>query len=479
MSPNPITIAIVGDGVAAHATVAACATQLGAGARIIHVSSDGHAAGDLFYGDVTSPTAYDFFRMIGLDERTLVTESQTSFSYGTRYDAWPGVAGSWVQSYHLPLPVLSGVSMQHVLTARAEALGPYLISTQAALRGVFAHPPSDPRSPLSRAEYGYHVSVADLTRLLATFNARQSIDHVHGDVAELDVSDGNITSLRLNGGGRVTADLYIDCTGTARRLVSDVGPTFGATRKLVGKQSYQPSGQIDGSSRVVVADVHGWQSRTPLQRGVQTLTIRSATERSSVGDDEVVAELGCLDAAWKGNCVAIGQAACVMEPLTPAPMILLQRDIERLLDLVPVAANSTVEAREFNRRYADDVAHISAFQRTLFETGNLPGTAYWAEAIAEPLGQKLARKLTQFRSRGVFVRYDLEPFNEEDWTILFSGMGCRPERYDRRYDALDQAETDRQLLGLKQAISQLVAKMPPHDVYMTNLKRYLEKQRNG
>lgn len=479
MSSTPITLAIYGDGFAAQTTAAACAAQLGQAARIVLIEPGRDPVDDLFYGDVSAPTAYDFFRTIGLDEQTLVSHSRTTFSYGTRFEDWPGVSKAWVQSYHLPLPVLSGVTLQHLLTARNEALDPYLVSSQAAQRGVFAHPPSDPGSPLSRAEYGYHFAVSDLTRLLRAFNANQPIKHMRGEIDQVAIQEGDISSLTLKDGSVVEADLYIDCSGAGGRLVRDVGAQFTSGRSLSAMQTFDPVDQIDGACRVIASDRQGWRSQTPLQGGIKSLKIRAASDPERDQSDEIVATLGHLDVAWRGNCVAIGHAAWMLEPLTPAPMMLLQRDVERLLELVPVSSDSAVEAREFNRRFIDDVAHVTAFHRAMFETSEMPSSRYWQEAIAEPVSQKLERKLTQFKNRGVFVRYDLEPFNEEDWAILYSGMGIRPQRYDRRADALDKAETERQLSGLKSAIAQLVGKMPPQHIYMVNLKRYLEKQKHG
>ena len=69
-----------------------------------------------------------------------------------------------------------------------------------------------------------------------------------------------------------------------------------------------------------------------------------------------------------GNCVAIGHAAEVQEPVTHAPMLLLQREIERLLTLVPCSGDMSVERREFNRQSADDFTHAEIFNRALFET---------------------------------------------------------------------------------------------------------------
>ncbi len=473
------TIVIYGGGFAAHLVTAACARSLGGAARLILIAPDEGGRDDVLYGNASAPTAYDFFRSVGLDEPTLMMQTGSAFSYGTRFTDWPGAPSSWMQAYHLPLPVLFGVPFQHFLTAEKEKLEPYLVSAQAALRGVFAHPPEEPKNPLSRAEYGYQFSISDLTQALIRLNDQREVTILETSVREVHTSGGQIASLELEDGQQVEADLFVDCSGADRRLIRALDVAFHVERTLCAAQETQSAGQLGPPHRTIAATQHGWSASTPLQTSVETLTITHPDSASAERGAAHTFETGTLERAWTGNCVAVGHAAWGMEPLTAAPIILLQRDVERLLDLIPLSRESTVEAREYNRRFEDDLAHANAFQRALFATDALPSTPYWQAAAAVPPGEKLERKLAQFRSRGIFVRFDLEPFNEEDWAILHNGMGLTPERYDRQVDSVEADALARQLTGIKQAVAQIVSKMPPHHVYMSNMKRYLEKQKHG
>lgn len=473
------TIVIYGGGFTGHLVAAACAHSLGAAARLILIAPDHVSRDDVLYGNVSAPTAYDFFRSAGLDEPTLMMETGSAFSYGTQFTQWPGTLSSWMQAYHLPLPVLFGVPFQHFLTAEKDKLEPYLVSAQAALRGVFAHPPEDAKNPLSRAEYGYQFSISDLRQALSRVNDQREVTIIETGVREVQTSGGQITSLVLENGQQVEADLFVDCSDADRRLTRALDVSYQVERTLCATHETQPAGQLGPPHRTIAATQHGWSATTPLQQSVEILAITHPESVPAERGPRLTFETGKLEQAWAGNCVAIGHAAWGLEPLTAAPMILLQRDIERLLDLIPVTDENRVEAREYNRQFEDDMAHANAFQRALFTTGDLPSTPYWQSAAAVRACEKLERKLAQFRSRGIFVRFDLEPFNEEDWAILHNGMGLTPERYDRQVDGVDAEALGRQLTGIKQAVAQIVSKMPPHHVYMSNMKRYLEKQKNG
>jgi tryptophan halogenase len=229
---------------------------------------------------------------------------------------------------------------------------------------------------------------------------------------------------------------------------------------------------------------YGWQAETPLQASAARLTVydpKSEAEALSAhgGPPERSAEVsvGRRADAWVENCVAIGHAARVVEPLTPAPLMLLERDIERLLSLIPFSSEMSVERREYNRRSAEDHEHAELFTRALFETEGLPDTPYWRAARAEPVSEKLARKLELFEDRGFLVAYDLEPFHPEDWTILHYGMGRRAARYDRTADRAPPEQVRSFLANMKREIDSAVEGLPSHAAYMTELKQYLMRNK--
>lgn len=207
--------------------------------------------------------------------------------------------------------------------------------------------------------------------------------------------------------------------------------------------------------------------------------MKGRTRRTVVGAVGEVAgtkaTLGRRSLAWAGNCVGVGQAAGVVEPLTPAPMLLLERDIERLLALIPVTGGMAVEAAEYNRRFAEDYDHAALFQQAMFQADGLPDGPYWQTARAEAVPERLERKLTMFERRGVLVAYDLEPFHPEDWLILHMGMGRRPARYDPLADRAERAQVTPFLSNMARTIEQGVATLPPARVYRAQLEQYLRK----
>lgn len=469
------TIVILGDGLAGQMAATALSQRLGPEYGIALIADSQPAQSNPLYGSVTSPTGYEFYRGLGLDEPTLFLNTRTTFSFGTYYRQWLTATGDWVQCHHQPLPLIAGVPLHHHLTRQGRELAPYLISSQAALQGKFAHPPEDPAVPLSRAEYGYQFLVEDWARILAA-GLQPSRVQVHS--AKLDrikVSDGAIEYLELTNGEQIQAGLFIDASGPARRLVSALGGTFKIARSIKAQMSRRPMERLGPACRLVTGSEAGYTSQTHVQGGALLLSVTDAQD-AVAAEGEQVCELGQVDRAWLGNCVALGHAASVLDPITPAPMMLLQRDIERLLELVPIGPNQTSERREYNRRFSDDVAHAGMFSGALYQTDKDLKPGFWSRARQASATPEMTRKLAQFENRGVLVRFDLEPFNDEDWLILHYGMARRPERYDLQVERSPKAEIESELDRLKQSVDQMATRLPPHHEYVSNLKRYLEKQ---
>src|SRR5687768_5462838 len=105
-------IAVCGGGLAAHMTAATLARQLPASIEITLVSAEVSPASDLFYGSLAPPSAYAFNLAAGVTEPRLLLEAGVTFSWGTNYSGWGFDQRSWVQCFHLALPVLGGVQFQ-------------------------------------------------------------------------------------------------------------------------------------------------------------------------------------------------------------------------------------------------------------------------------------------------------------------------------------------------------------------------------
>ncbi|MEO6361252.1 MAG: tryptophan 7-halogenase [Sphingomicrobium sp.] len=481
-------IVICGGGLAAHITVAMLSRQLPATIGITFVQLGDTSGTDLFYGSVAGPTAYAFNRSAGLEEPKLVLESDTAFSWGTKYDHWASGSRSWIQCFQLPLPIIDGVMFHHYVVQQGVAqLEPFLAAAAAARKGAFVHPPQKPgagQEPLSRSEYGYQFDAMSYGGLFDACTDRGRVRIVNATTLEIERDESGIAAILLASGERIAGDLFVDCTGPDALVVSRVGSSFAARRKLGAAISHSPSAQLGAPMRTVSPTSFGWRSETPLRGRRARLTVYhpdstadALQEHPDGAERTCEITLGRRSDAWCGNCVAIGQAAYVVEPLSTAPLLLLERDVERLMSLIPSSTDMSIERREYNRQSAEDHEHAELFTRAILETDHFPDTPYWQAVRAEPTNEKFARKIELFQDRGLLVSYDLEPFNPEDWTILHFGMGRGPARHDRMADRAPRDRVQGFLARMKRDVEKAVASLPSHATYMAELSRYLTQNR--
>ena len=478
-------IVICGGGLAAHMTAAALARQLPPTMQITWVNGPDSRDADLFFGGLAPPSAYAFNLSAAVAEPRLIVDTDTTFSWGTQFVDWGADRRSWVQCFHLTLPIVGGVLFHHHLWRQGiTELEPFLLPAIAARQGVFAHPVAQGPKLLARSEYGYQFNSYSYKSPFEAAARALRVKVVTADVANIECREGAITSLHLSDGQVLEADLFVDCTGPDARLLSRLGVDVTPGRRLRAAWSHRTVERIGAPCRTLTAREFGWQCDTPLQRSVARLTVYAPEQESEAlaahgepaqHSGEIM--LGRRNLAWTGNCVAIGHAAEILEPLTQAPMLMLQRGIERLLTLIPCSRDMSVECREFNRQSGEDYTHAEIFNRALFEIRLPANTPYWRAAREEPAHEKLAQKIAQFESRGVLVAFDLEPFHNEDWTILHHGVGRRPARFDRMADRIPEAETRAMVGRVPHDIAEFVKTMPAHHDYMQNLIRYLKQKK--
>ena len=462
---SPIrTLAIVGDGLAAWLAAVHLSVHLPDTVEITVVGGDTSAPMDALYGAVLPPEFYDVHTAIGVTEPELILETGTAFALGTAIENWGTAARSWVQSFHLPLPVTEGVPFHTLVAQRPDdSLQPYLVSAAAARAGRFVHPPQDPANPMSRAEYGYLIDPAEIAERYR--RAARNVLTVPGKVATVERDGDTVGSITTDGGDVVTADLFIDASGPHSALLDAPTPT----RTIDFRATTSPTTSATHPLARIRAGENGFTVLTATRRTQTQLDIAAGT------DGEHTVPVFQREAAWVGNVVSLGQTACTVEPLTVAPMRLLLRDVLRIAELFPISTDMAVERRTYNAEARDDQDHALMFHHAHFADVDLPDAPYFRDAACER-SAKLDRKLAQYAARAYLVAYDNEPFYPVDWAVLHDGLGRRPARADRLAQQADPARVEARLSAMRAAVSAVVPKMPPHPVYLAKLGDYLARK---
>jgi tryptophan halogenase len=480
-------IVIVGGGLAGwYCAARLCHAMRGRAiqVRVVHAAPRGAEADPLdVFCNSGQPSQVLAHAGLGIDERDFMRAANAAFKLATEFRDFGTPGSVWMLPFGEIGARLEAVGFHQfigrmLLAGRSARLDEFSVPAIAARLGRFAHPSQDERTVLSTYEYGYQLDAFAYTRFLREFAQRLGAQAVDGELAEVTCSeDGkNVAALILGDGSRITADLYIDCSGVRAELLGRAlrVPFDSWSQWLPCDHAAVMRSPFTGATppfSQVTAQPHGWISQTAHRGAVDhALVFRSSTLESAAADAQVKT-LGPAAAAprvlsfvngrhrelWRGNCIALGNAAGFLEPLADTGLRLLEDGVARLIALFPDSDSAPLMAAEFNRRMG--AAYDGARDFVLLH--RLPGVG---------LPPSLAQRLELFRYRGRVVLHDDEIFEEADWACAFIGLGERPAHHSILAGQLGEDEMLAQIAKVTRVMQAAAQKLPPHQAY---LERYL------
>jgi tryptophan halogenase len=478
MSPR---IVIAGGGVAGWLTAAILARTCGAEA--ISLIDEGGADLSLGpFGDGIA-TGVDFPLLaseMGWDETTLLRVARGGYALGTAFDGWAAPQQSWFLPHGESGAPIGSIAF-HQLAGRVRddgrtvRLADYSLAALAAQTGHFTHPSVDPRSPLSTYSYGLHLDIAGLTAFL---RKASGVGLTVGTIAEIiRRDDGGIAALRLADGRDVAGDLFVDCTGPAARLIGAMpGARFESWRQWLPCD--RAVTRTDAETAPPAPYTHhaahdaGWVRHLPLS-GTRALTLFYAssamaddTAEASIDGSAVSWQSGRQSQPWIANCVAIGAAAGLADPLLALDLKLAAAAAKRLVGLLPQTGAGGIEAREYNRITVSELDRTRDLAILPWKTNGRHGQLVWDAARAMDVPDTLAHKIALYQSRGRVAMYDDEPLERHDWVAMFDGQGVRPRRTDPLADAIPPARIAAHLDRLHTVLTRAAQAMPHHADYL-------------
>ncbi|MDC7675440.1 tryptophan 7-halogenase [Asticcacaulis machinosus] len=431
------SILICGSGVAAWFMAAGLSKALEGQNCRITVLDDG-AEGDsacLGRAVLTLPSLRAFHSVLGIPEDQVIRATR----------AWPYTALN-MGSYHIGIgdhgARLNAVAFHHFMTWRRQHgqidnIDAFSIPALMSAQGKFTRPVNDPNSVLSGFSYGLVLDVGRYSDLLRHYALSRGVDVAEGCLTKVD-GGAQIASVHRDQGVPLTADLYIDATGAAARLMSTMDVPFEADPYLKANR-IRPALPHD----TVVPVMTAAGQMLPVMGG--TITDDVATD----GEGRAFVQ-GRRAQFWAGNVLAVGHAGGVLQPFMGHELQLLHTSLIRLIGLFPDDGMSAVLAGEYNRLMIQTFDRVRDFV--------LLPQVLRGQTEGSP---ELIRKITQFKSRGRVVMYDEETYSEAFWVSVFLGEGVWPERYDRIIDSMDFERLNQQLIRMRDIMARAVSNMPP------------------
>jgi tryptophan halogenase len=293
-------------------------------------------------------------------------------------------------------------------------------------------------------------------------------------------------------GGTLTADLFIDATGPAATLRSALDRAWEDWRRWLPcdrlVMADAPAVAEPAPLDRVVAATAGWRwtSSAPAatSHGLVYVSVPMADEaaaRTLRGVSGVKApgapihlSQGTRPQPWLRNCVAIGDAATVIEPLEWTNLHLAHSAIDRIVAMMPGRACAPVEIADYNRQTVAEVDRVRDFVVCHYATSRRP-EPFWQEVAAVEPPASLAYTLSLFAERGRLPFFEEETFAKDSWLAVLIGQGVIPRRADPLIDAVPPFQSDQAMAGYRAALAAAVSSFPTPSAFMAAQQRQIAR----
>jgi tryptophan halogenase len=343
-------------------------------------------------------------------------------------------------------------------------------------------------------EFAFHFDAHLFGEFLRQSAVR--VHHVRDDVLDVSLNDqGEIATVHTAEHGDLTADLFLDCTGFRRRLISRVGPTQGlhsyanslfCDRAVVIRIPHSPADDREKTIPPFVkasAQAAGWIWSIPLYSRMSSgyvyssqfiseenaeLELRRYWKGKNLENVELLNvrfETGKLPCTWIKNCIAIGLAGGFIEPLESTGLAITQVGIEM--------AASMLDARFFDQEMIGRYnAHLSKFYNDIMEFiivhycfTKREDTPFWKAVKNETyVPPSLQARLEVFRrllpTSATKGTTEVFMFRDISWFAVLLGMNFQFDPEPVSNSLLTAAKLIRE--RKRESVKEMMVKLPNH-----------------
>ena len=430
--------------------------------------------GPLDFADIAAtalPATGRLHELLRIPEEAIVRGAAGSHRLVMRYFNWGGAGQSGAQPYgtsgHASEAARFGERWGGGTRSETGA-APSSLAEALANAGRFRLPSGAADDPLAPVEYALRWDPRAYRGLLIGEAQKLGVVYLQGTLNQVHTAAHGIAAIEVAGQGSIPADLFLDCSGGAARLLSalpehEVEDWSGALpdRRILIAPPGQPMAALE--DRISLTET-GWINEFAGRAGLQiVMGARAGASDGEIRDMLAAAPIydrtvraGRAAAAWIGNVIALGDAAARFEPLGFFNLDLAHRMLGLLLELLPGREIADQERSEFNRRSAmmiEGVRDILALHYAAPAATGVFGTAEVPEAVANTIDQ--------FRRRGRLPFHEEAPLLGNEQVALMTALGfARGTPPQERHD--DTFEAERAAQSLNQQTQAALSQTPPY-----------------
>ncbi|QFT78716.1 tryptophan 7-halogenase [Erythrobacter sp. THAF29] len=371
---------------------------------------------------------------LGISEEKIVRHAGGSHRLVTRYFGWSGRDSYGVASYGAEVDPTLKTRFAQDWGGGSRSAGADIpavsIAEALADAGRFAIPPDDRDTPLSQLDYALRWNGPSYRQLLVGHARKLGVGHLQDSILAIEPDTlGGIAALKVEGHGRLEADLFVDCSGPDALLLSSL-PDYAIedwsdvlpVRRIIEAAPGQPMLVLE--DRVTLLP-EGWLFEIAGRDGLRTM-IGTGAGKSR---EQAINALGAPPAIehdlapsrcrkpWLGNVIAIGDASARLEPLGSLSLDLAHRQISLLLEMLPGRSIEPLERAEYNRRailMADGAKDVLAMHYAAPRAHDV---------FKSKIPLSVERTIDQFTRKGRLPFQEEFPLLTEEVMILLVALG--------------------------------------------------------
>ena len=489
LAQTPLDVVIVGGGTAGWMTAAALTKLLPDACNVRLVESE--EIGIVGVGEATLPHIRGFNEKLGIGEAEFMARTRATFKLGIEFENWARIGDRYIHPFGTFGRGQGEVGfhqywLRMVHEGRPVAdLDDYSLACMMARHGRFRLPSQDPPDLISTFNYAYQFDATLFAPFLRSIAEGLGATRTEGRIVDVDLDGetGDVRSVVLQSGERISGDLFVDCSGFVALLIGKaLGEPFEDWSRWLPcdravAMPCRTETAVTPYTSAIAMDA-GWRWRIPLQHRTGNGYVHSssfideqsamdalvaAVEGEPLADPRVLRfKAGRRERSWVKNCVAIGLSGGFLEPLESTSIYLIQAAITALLELFPEKQIAPSDRDEFNRVIDLEYDRIRDFLILHYHATERSDTPFWDYVRTMDVPDSLAEKLELFRRRGRVVKYREGVFLEASWIAVYLGQRVFPEGHDMRADLPRPDSLARGMEDLRAEIDRTVQAMPDH-----------------
>jgi hypothetical protein len=423
-------------------------------------------------GEGSTPSLRLFFKHLGISEQEWMPECNATYKCGISFPGWtsnddPAFADypAYIHPFYSQADWKTGNAFMHNARLRREGIDvpahPDNYWLQSYLAKHFKSPIACQQLRVEM-DYGYHFDSALVGSFLKNRLLSMGLKHLTDTVDEVKLDDnGQITSVMTKDNGSQSADLFIDCTGFAARLIRKALKVdfIDYSDCLFNDSAIAIQSPIDYSKDIPSQTTStalscGWAWQIPLSNRYGNGYVYSSTY---ISDEEAEKELrehigpsckgqtarvikmrlGRLSRHWHKNVLAVGLSQGFIEPLEATALMLIQHTVESFISSYEemqlskrdILAQQDIYNDQLNEVFESIKDYIVAHYRLNSRTDS----QYWCDNRANKNNSvRLNALLLAWKTPGGDFEAELRRHNAEltyfapSWYCLFAGKGHFP-----------------------------------------------------